>query len=145
MTTSKEGMAIARLDYEKLDKTPIVEYGGPIVGTKSGPSRLAVLISLPEAEVGLEDFLPGPEFHWSFHYDEVHLILEGKAEITYTLPANPSKILKMVAEKGDTYLCPRGMRATWKVVSKEPFRKFCVIMPRYYYEKWQRDLCREEK
>lgn len=139
-------MILAKLNHEELDMAPVREFVGPVVSTKTGPVRLGKpLINVPEAFVALEDFMPGTEFHWSFHYNEVHLILQGKAEISYTLPANPDKIMKMVAGKDDTYLCPCGMRATWKVISQEPYRHYCVIMPRYYYEKWQRDLVREEK
>ena len=138
-------MIFNKLNLEELDKLPYTEFGGPIVGTKSGPGRLITAINVPEAWVGVEDFEPGTELRWSFHYNEVHLILEGKAEISYTLAANPDKIFKAVAEKGDTYLIPCGARVTWKVVSKEPFRHYFIIAPRYYYEKWQRDLAREEK
>jgi len=138
-------MIFAKLDTDEMDKLEVIEFGGPIPGTKSGPARLKTLINVPEAWVGVEDFMPGTEFHWSFHYNEVHLVLEGKAELTYTLAANPNRIFKAVASKGDTYLIPCGARVTWKVVSDEPFRHYFAIQPRYYYEKWQRDLVREEK
>ena len=138
-------MIFGKLNLEEMDKGPIVEFGGPKVGTSAGPFRLSTCINVPEAWVGVEDFLPGKEADWAFHYNEIHLVLEGKAEITYTLAANSSKIFKAVAEKGDTYLIPCGARANWKVTSKEPFRHYFVIMPRYYYEKWQRDAVREEK
>lgn len=138
-------MIFTKLDADKMDKRELIEFGGPIPGTKSGPARLKTAINVPEAWVGVEDFLPRSEFHWSFHYNEVHLVLQGKAEITYTLAANPDRVFTAVAEKGDTYLIPCGARVTWKVTSEEPFRHYFVIMPRYQYEKWQRDAAREEK
>ena len=138
-------MIFAKFNAEELDKSPVVEYGGPTVGTKSGPTKLSTLINVPEAWIGVEDFLPGTEMRWAFHYNEVQLILEGKAEISYTLGTNPNKIFKAVAEKGDTYLIPCGAKVTFKVISEEPYRHYFVIMPRYHYEKWQRDAVRDEK
>ena len=138
-------MIFAKLNPDELDKSPVMEFGGPTVGTKSGPLKLVSLINVPEAWIGIEDFLPGTKHSWSYHYNEVQLVLEGTAEISYTLAANPSKIFKAVAEKGDTYLIPCGARVTFNVTSKEPFRHYWVIMPRVPYEKWQRDAVREEK
>ena len=138
-------MIISKLNAEGLDKAPVIEYGSPLVGTTSGPTKLNMVINVPEAQVGVEDFLPGEEMHWAFFYNEVHLILEGKAEVTYTLPANPNKVFKAVVEKGDTCLIVCGTRATWKVISKETFRHYFVIMHRYHFEKWQRNAVKEEK
>ena len=139
-------MIFGKVNLEELDKSAIIEFGGPKVGTSAGPFRIQTCVNVPEAWVVVEDFMPGQEADWAFHYNEVHLILDGKAEITYTLPADGStKIFKAVAEKGDTYLIPCGARVHWKVVSKEPYRHYCVIMPRYSYEKWQRDAVKEEK
>ncbi len=138
-------MIFGKLNFEELDKSPIIEFGGPKVGTSAGPVKLGMCINVPEAQVGVEDFPPGTELDWAFHYNEVHLILEGKAEITYTLGADSNKIFKAVAEKGDTYLIPCGARAHWKVISKEPYRHYWVIMPRYKYEKWQRDAVKDKK
>ena len=136
-------MIFGKINLEVLDKSPIIEFGGPKVGTSAGPVKVISLINTPEARAGLEDFLPGTEMHWTYHYDEVQLVLEGKAKITYTLAADGNqKVFKAVAEKDDTYLLPSGARVTFKVISKEPFRHYFVIMPRYYYEKWQRDAVR---
>ena len=138
-------MIFGRLDSQKLERTPIVEFGGPSVSTSAGPVRFTTLVNVPEAWIGLEDFLPGTEHRWAYHYNEVQLVLGGKAEITYTLGADPNKVFQAVAQKGDTYLIPCGTRAIFKVVSDEPYRHYWVIMPRYHYEKWQRDAVREEK
>ena len=120
-------MIFAKVDSKVMDNGKVVEFGGPKVGTKSGPCVLNTLINIPEAWVGVEDFMPMKEFHWAFHYNEVHLVLDGKAEISYTLAANPDKIINAVAEKGDTYFIPCGARVSWKVISKEPFRHYFAI------------------
>jgi mannose-6-phosphate isomerase-like protein (cupin superfamily) len=138
-------MVFAKINTEELDKAPVIEFGGPIVGTKSGPLKLVSLINVPEAWIGIEDFIPGTKHSWAYHYNEVQLVLEGKAEIIYTLAANPNRIFKATVAKGDTYIIPTGARVTFHVISKEPFRHYWVIMPRFPYEKWQRDAVKEER
>lgn len=119
----------------EMDKVPAYEFGGPIVGTKE-KMALYRLLNAPAATVSVEDFFPGSDCRWAFHHNEVHLILSGSAEITYTLPPSYNTIRNTVAKKGDVYVILQGSRVTFKVTSDEPYRHFCVIMPRYHYEKW---------
>ena len=123
-------MIFGKVDHEAMDNSPIVEFGGPKVGTSAGPFRLQTCINVPEAWVVVEDFMPGEEADWAFHYNEVHLILEGKAEITYTLGADSNKIFKAVAEKGDTYLIPCGARV--HLTGKDVISR---ILPGYILER----------
>ena len=118
-----------------MDKIAPIQLGGPQVGTKE-TVVLKRLVSDPAGTCSLEDFPAGTECNWAFWHDEVHLVISGSAEITYTLPPSHNNMRKQTTKKGDTYLILNGTRATFKVTSKEPYRHYCVIMPRYRYEKW---------
>lgn len=83
-----------------------------------------------EAVAALENFPAGKTTHWVFWVDEVQYILEGKAEVTYTLAATRFTVeKKMTVEKGDVYVIPKGTDIYWKVDPSGPLVKLCVIMP----------------
>lgn len=78
----------------------------------------------------LEDFPPGETVFWFFPHDEIHYVVKGKAEITYSLASSSHTEQKtMTAEAGEAYLIPHGARITWKVEPGDPFRHLCFIMP----------------
>jgi uncharacterized cupin superfamily protein len=78
----------------------------------------------------LEDFPPGETVFWFFPHDEIHYVVKGKAEITYSLAGTSHTELKtMTAEPGEAYLIPHGSRLTWKVAPGDPFRHLCFVMP----------------
>ena len=81
--------------------------------------------------VSIEDFGAGETITWVFPHDtQVHYILRGKAEVTYTLEStNHTDKKKMIVEEGDVYIIPRGARVTWKVSPGGPLRKMCVYIP----------------
>lgn len=133
-------MIIANVNPEDLTGEKVQEFGGPIVGNVER-FRLKALINVPQALVGIEDFLPGSVVHWAFWHDEVQYIIQGQAEITYTLPPNHRKVNTIVVGKGQTYLVLNGTRATFKILSKEPYTHLFVVMPRYNYDRW---LLKEE-
>lgn len=88
------------------------------------------MIWKPEAWVCLEDFPAGQTVRWAFWFDEVHYIFEGKAELTYLLPATRFSIeKKMIVEKGDAYVIPKGSECIWKVDPSGPLKHLCVLMP----------------
>jgi ethanolamine utilization protein EutQ (cupin superfamily) len=87
-------------------------------------------IRVPQAWVVMEDFAAGDVVRWNFFYDEIHYILRGKAEVTYSLASTTyTEQKKMTAEAGDCYLIPRGASVEWKVDPSGPYQKLCVIMP----------------
>ena len=79
----------------------------------------------------MEDFGAGETIFWAFPLDnEVHIILKGKAEVTYSLEGtNHTEEKKMIVEEGDIYLIPRGARMTWRIDPNGPLRKLCIVMP----------------
>jgi len=83
----------------------------------------------PEGIIDVEYFGAGETFRCPFFHAEAHYVLGGKAEITYTLPVLHNEKKKMIAEAGDAYLIPCGAHVEWKVISDEPYRHLCVMMP----------------
>lgn len=78
----------------------------------------------------LESFPAGKITHWVFWYDEIQYIMDGKAEVTYTLPANRFTVEKtMTVEKGDVYIIPKGADIYWNVDPSGPLKKLCIVMP----------------
>lgn len=83
----------------------------------------------PAGNIAVEDFSPGQALRWSYWHDEVHYIIKGKAEITFSMPPFHQTEEKIVAEAGDAYMIYKGESLTFKVISEEPFRHLCIIMP----------------
>ena len=133
-------MIFAHLDPAVLDDAGEMEFGGPVVGEKER-FRVQFLVNDRAGTIAIEDFPAGRETRWAFWHDEVHFILEGEAEISYTLPPNHGKVVTRTARKGNTYLILNGTRATFRVTSEAPYLHACVIMPQYHLDKW---LLREE-
>ncbi|MBI2869559.1 MAG: hypothetical protein HYX96_07030 [Chloroflexi bacterium] len=118
-----------------LDGVEPTIVGGPIVGTVER-FPLKIFFNAPEGTVGIENFLPGVETHWAFFHNEFQYIVQGEAEISYTLVPNHDKVNTVTIKKGQCYLILNGTRATFRVKSKEPFTHLFVIMPRYNMDKW---------
>ena len=81
--------------------------------------------------VSMEDFGAGETIFWAFPLDsEVHIVLKGKAKLTYSLVGtNHTEEKTMDLEEGDVYIIPRGARMTWKVDPSGPLRRLCILMP----------------
>ena len=123
-------------NFHSLDMDAIEELdlGGPIVGTKER-TKLGVLLNEPGAFVCLEDWPSKAESNWAFWHDEIHIVLGGTADLSYTLPPNHVTVRQRSCQEGDTYLILNGTRARWQVTSDEPYRHLCVVMPRYEYDR----------
>ncbi len=133
-------MIFCHLDPGELDKVGEMEFGGPVVGEKER-FRVKFLVNDRAGSIAIEDFPAGKETRWAFWHDEVHFVLDGEAEISYTLPPNHRKVVTRNTKKGDAYVIVNGTRATFRITSKTPYLHACVIMPRYNFDKW---LLREE-
>ena len=130
-------MLIADINPDDLKGVEPLICGGPIVGTTSR-FPIKVLVNDSRATIGIEDFLPGDTVHWSFFHDEVQYILQGEAEVTYTLIPNHDKVNTVRIKKGQAYLILNGTRATFRVLSKEPYTHLWVVMPRFELDRWLR-------
>ena len=99
------------------------------VETLSGTFYMNRVIREPAGIMTVEDFPSGETVSWYFWYSEFHYITMGKAEMTYSQPPFHTKQETTSVEEGDTYLIYAGDRITWKVISKEPFRHLCFLLP----------------
>ena len=129
-------MKSARLDIDKMKDITPDEVGGFRPGTICKVVQ-DTLINEPQAIVILEDMLPGEEVEWAFTYNEAQYIMGGKVEVTYTVAPWNRKVGKKILEAGDVCLFFTGDRVVFKVLSDEPLRHLCFIMPRPRWEKWQ--------
>jgi hypothetical protein len=135
-----ERVFFSTIDEARAEGIPKWDLGGPVVGT-SEVTYLKVLLNEPQAFVCLEEWPSGSENNWAFWHDEIHLVLDGEAEVTYTLPPNHTKMQSRNCGKGSLYVILAGTRARWSIVSEMPYSHVCFIMPRYEYDK---RLLREE-
>ena len=133
-------MIVSKIKVEDLIGMPLREHGGPAVGMVERFAGLP-LINVPQALAGIEMFPAGATVHWAFWENEVQMVLQGEAEITYTLPPNHKKVNKITVSPGHLYLILNGSRLSFKIISKEPFVHLGVMMPRYTYDRW---LLKEE-
>ena len=95
---------------------------------------LAVKVKLddPACWVGIEDFLPkSVTTRLGFRHPEIHIILKGKAEVEFDTTYSVGDWIhkKFIAEPGDAYFIDLGDQVKFTVLSDEPYRHFCVIMP----------------
>ncbi len=128
-------MFICNIDPNELANVEPIVCGGPMVGTLER-FKVKVHINRPEGTIGIEDFLPGTETHWAFFHHEFQYILQGEAEVTYTLVPNHDKVVKTTIKKGQAYLILLGTRATFKVTSREPYTHLWVAMPRFDMDRY---------
>lgn len=128
-------MFVTDVNPAEFEGLEMPEWGGPIIGTTQ-QFIMKALVNVPQALIGIEDFMPGSTVNWAFWHDEFQYILRGEAEITYTLVPDHSKVNTVRIKAGQCYLILNGTRATFKVLSKEPYTHFWVNMPRYHYDRW---------
>lgn len=78
----------------------------------------------------VEDVPAGGSLFWFFPHDEIHHVLKGAADVTYSL-AGTSHTEKKAAHlaEGDWYIVPAGARVTWNVSAKGPMRLLWIALP----------------
>lgn len=130
-------MRPGRLDEEQLLGSEPDAYGGPQPGTTEH-MHLDWIVNDPRATVCQEAFPPGAVVSWAFWHSEVHIVLKGEAEVTYTQAPNHRKVVTRTFGPGDTYLIPDGARLRTRVTSDEPYVHIGVIMPRVWHSKEER-------
>ncbi len=78
----------------------------------------------------VDEFPAGSTVFWFFDYDETHYVLEGEAEMTYTMAGTSHTVVKKAGiKRGNFYLVPMGVRITWRVSDKGPLRLFWFTEP----------------
>ena len=102
------------------------------IKTVQGDLFMKRFVREPAGHITMEDFAPGVTISWSFWHEEVHYIIKGKAEMTFSEPPLHQNRQTITVEAGDIYLIRRGEYVTWKIGPKEPYRHLCIIMPAPY-------------
>lgn len=127
----------ARLDNESLLASEDLVFGGPTVGSQER-FKVQFLVNDRRATLAYESFDAGSTVNWAFWHDEVHVITDGEAKVTYTLGPNHRKQVTKTFRKGDVYLIPNGARVRFEVAPGAPYLHVCVIMPRFEFSKDER-------
>jgi ethanolamine utilization protein EutQ (cupin superfamily) len=114
------------IDTTDLDAAPFEAF--PFVdGAQS--RMVGIGINEPACLVVLEDFVPGPDLLWTVWQDQIDVVLQGRAEITYWEPPDQSEPTTVLAEAPCIYLIPRGTRIVWRVLGDDPFRHISIDFP----------------
>jgi mannose-6-phosphate isomerase-like protein (cupin superfamily) len=131
-----QAMRAGRVDEKVLLDSEMLSFGGPVPGTEE-QFQVQFLINDRRGTVAQEAFPPNSTVNWAFWHDEVHLVIRGEAEVSYTLAPNHRKVVTRRFSEGDTYVIPNGARVQFRV-GEEPYVHVCVIMPRFEYSKDER-------
>jgi len=130
-------MKVVRLDEESLLASEPQTFGGPTVG-ETEQFQVQFLLNDRRATLALEAFAANSTVNWAFWHDEVHYITRGTATAEYTLGPNHIKRVTKTFTAGDAYLIPNGARVRFEI-GDEPYVHFCVIMPRFEYDRDERN------
>ena len=88
------------------------------------------LLWKPEALCHLQSFHAGKTTRYIFWHTEVQFVVEGKAQLSYSLPITRFSVEKtMTVEKWDAYVIPCGADIKFEVDPSGPLYTFCVAMP----------------
>jgi hypothetical protein len=95
--------------------------------------RIVTLMNEPAMQVVLEDWFKDNDIEWVYFVDAFHVVLSGRAEITYWNPPDWPEARTIIAEPGMMYLTPRGAHVKWRILSDEPFRHVVLDIPNAGY------------
>jgi hypothetical protein len=122
--------AIANIAGAMLDDAALEAY--PTV--PESRFRWKILFSEQACQAVVEDWFKDNDIEWTYWIDSIFYVLTGECEITLWQPPNWIEKTVVVARPGDVFLCPRGARATFRVVSDEVFRHIVLDVPNAGYD-----------
>ena len=94
------------------------------------PETRSAAYSTANCSGEVEEFGAGDTIFWFFPHDEMHYVLKGEADLTYTLASTSHTVQKTAhVSAGEFYVVPTGARVTWKVPPAGPFKIFWITMP----------------
>ena len=99
------------------------------VETTVGNIYMKRLLREPAGHLTLEEFRPGEDVAWPFWHHEVHVIVSGRAELTVASPPALKTNETFLTEAGDAYMIHRGDVIRFRVMSDEPYRHLCIVIP----------------
>ncbi|MFC2031842.1 cupin domain-containing protein [Chloroflexota bacterium] len=110
------------------DQEPDVNIKVAAIADFLAPSKFRLVCANGIASV--EDFAAGETITWMYPHDEIHWVIKGKAELTYSLAGTSHTEQKTVTlQEGDIFLIPLGARLTYKVDPSGPLRNVAIAMP----------------
>jgi len=78
----------------------------------------------------MEQFGAGTNLLWMYPFDEYHFIIQGEAEMEYTLASTNNTVKKKAhVGPGDYFITPRGSIVEFKIAPGKPLRRICGLMP----------------
>jgi len=96
--------------------------------------RIVTLMNAPACQVVLEDWFKDNPIEWVYWIDGFHIVISGRAEITYRNPPDWPEERTVIAEPGMMYLTPRGSHVKWRILSEKPFRHVVLDIPNAGYD-----------
>jgi hypothetical protein len=118
-----------KLNPDDVEKAPVNPY--PFCDSTF---RIVTVINQPAAQVVYEDWFKDQVYQWHAWTDEIHFILQGKAEMTLWQPPDLEEKTVVIVEAPCVYLIPFAARVQWRVLSDETFRKISVDFPNPGFE-----------
>jgi hypothetical protein len=122
--------AIANVASASLDDAELEPYPT----APNSRFRWAILFSEQACQAVVEDWFKDNEIEWTYWIDSIFYVLSGECEITLWQPPNWTEQRVVVARVGDVFLCPRGARVRFRVLSDEAFRHLVFDVPNPGYD-----------
>jgi hypothetical protein len=121
MEIARDLANVSSSDYRKVEST----------SSKKGFIYVRAMVRKAAGHITLEEFVPGDIMTCAYYCTEIHYVLQGEAEISYSLPPffQKEKVKKTYAKAGDAYLMYCGERVTFKITSDVPYRHICFLQP----------------
>jgi hypothetical protein len=121
---------VARVDLDALDRAELEAY--PTV--PNSQFRWSILFSQEACQAVVEDWFKDNDIEWTYWIDSIFYGLSGECEVTALQPPNWTEKVVQRVGAGDIFLMPRGCRATFRVLSDEPYRHIVLDVPNPGYD-----------
>jgi len=122
--------ALANVGLDKLDGAELEPF--PTVPTSR--FRWSILFSEHACQAVVEDWFKDNDIEWTYWIDAIFYVFSGECEITLWQPPNWVERTVVTARPGDVFLCPRGARVRFRVLTEEPFRHLVFDVPNPGYD-----------
>jgi hypothetical protein len=116
---------VAKPEAQVLEAAPLEPY--PFA--PQSKFRIVTLFEEPACLVAHEEWYQDNDTEWVFFNETLMIVESGRAIMTYWNPPDWTDRGEITLEPGMVFLCPRGARIWWKIISEEPFRRLVVDIP----------------
>lgn len=131
---------LQRLVYSKFNVANVLEANLDAAELEAYPTvpeskfRWRILFSEQACQAVVEDWFKDNDLEWTYWIDSIFYVLSGECEITLWQPPNWIEKRVVVAKTGDLFICPRGARAKFRVLSDDVFRHIVLDIPNAGYD-----------